>query len=87
LKSIFRKGDYVMSSCKLDHDLEDVTKKLSEQKPFLPEDLIDGSNQLLERRPDQNTLNELFHLLKKYDLASEEEQAERNTGIRKLTSK
>jgi hypothetical protein len=76
-----------MSSCKLDHDLEDVTKKLSEQKPFLPEDLFDGSNQLLERRPDQNTLNELFHLLKKYDLASEEEQAERNTGIRKLTSK
>ncbi|WP_172369533.1 group-specific protein [Sporosarcina jiandibaonis] len=76
-----------MSSCNLDHDLEDVTKKLSEQKPYLPEDLFVGSNQLLEKRPDQNTLNELFHLLKKYDLASEEERAERNTGIRKLTSK
>jgi hypothetical protein len=74
-----------MSSCNLDHDLEDVTKKLSEQKPFLPEDLFDESNQLLEQRPDQNTLNRLFHLLKKYDLASEEEQAERNVGIRKIT--
>ncbi|QUW21966.1 group-specific protein [Sporosarcina sp. Marseille-Q4063] len=76
-----------MSTCNLDHTLEDVTKKLSEQKPFLPVDLFEESNHLLEQRPDQNTLNELFHLLKKYDLASEEERAGRNTGISKLTSK
>jgi hypothetical protein len=76
-----------MSSCNLDHDLEDVTKKLSEQKPYLPEDLFVASNQLLVQRPDQNTLNELFHLLKKYDLASEEEQTERNVGIKKITDR
>lgn len=76
-----------MSTCNFDHTLEDVTKKLSEQKPFLPEDLFDGSNQLLEQKPDQNKLNELFHLLKKYDLASEQEQVERNVSISRLTSK
>ena len=75
-----------MSTCNLDHTLEDVTKKLSEQKSFLPEDLFVGSNQLLEQKPDQNTLNELFHLLKKYDLASEQEQVERNVSISRLTS-
>jgi hypothetical protein len=71
----------------LDHDLEDVTKKLSEQKPYLPEDLFVASNQLLVQRPDQNTLNKLFHLLKKYDLASKEEQTERNVGIKKITDR
>lgn len=75
-----------MSTCNLDHTLKDVTKKLSEQKSFLPEDIFDVSNQLLEQTPNQLILNELFHLLKKYDLASEEEKAERNSGIRKLTS-
>ncbi len=67
--------------------MEDVTKKLSEQKSFLPADLFIVSNQLLEKRPNQNTLNELFHFLKKYDLASKEEQAERNVGIKKLTNR
>ena len=76
-----------MSSCKLDHTLEDVKSKLSNQKLFLPEDLFVGSSQLLERNPNQLKLNELFHLLKKYDLATEVEKNDRNDGIRKLTSK
>jgi hypothetical protein len=76
-----------MSTCNLDHTLEDVKSKLSDQKSFLPEDLFVESRQLLELIPDQHTLNELFHFLKKYDLATEVEKNERNESIRKLTNK
>lgn len=73
-----------MSKCNIDHSLEDVNKKLADQKEFLPEQLYNQSSELLEQNPDQHTLNELFHLLKKYDLASEQEKAERNKGIEEL---
>lgn len=73
-----------MSKCNIDHSLEDVNKKLADQKEFLPEQLYSQSSELLEQNPDQHTLNELFHLLKKYDLASEQEKAERNKGIEEL---
>lgn len=73
-----------MSKCNIDHALEDVNKKLADQKEFLPEQLYNQSSELLEQNPDQHTLNELFHLLKKYDLASEQEKAERNKGIAEL---
>ena len=76
-----------MSACNLDHTLGDVVKKLSNQKSFLPEDLFVESSQLLEQKPDQHTLNELFHFLKKYDLATEVEKNDRNDKLRKLTSK
>lgn len=75
-----------MSSCNIDHPIVDVEKKLADQKSFLPESLYNGSLQLLEQRPDQETLNELFHLLKKYDLASEEEQMQRNEGLKQIIS-
>jgi hypothetical protein len=67
-----------MSTCNLDHSWEDVKKKLTEQQPFLPKELHDLSIKLLSRSPNQNELNELFHLLKKYDLANDEEKSERN---------
>lgn len=73
-----------MGSCDFDHPLEDVNKKLAEQKEFLPEEQYNASKQLLEDNPGQHTLNELFHLLKKYDLASEEVREERNKGITEL---
>ena len=76
-----------MSTCKLDHTLEDVKNKLSDQKLFLPEDLFVESSQMLEQEQSQHTLNELFHLLKKYDLATDVEKNDRNDKIRKLTSK
>lgn len=75
-----------MSSCDFDHPIEDVNKKLAEQKEFLPADQYNVSKQLLEGNPDQHTLNELFHLLKKYDLASEEVREERNKGITELAN-
>ncbi|MET3504724.1 hypothetical protein [Halalkalibacter oceani] len=75
-----------MSSCKLDHPPEDVRKKLEAQKPFLPNELYQQSAAFLAAEPTQPELNELFHLLKKYDLASAEEQQERNEKLEKLVS-
>ncbi|MDV2686019.1 hypothetical protein RYX56_16750 [Alkalihalophilus lindianensis] len=74
-----------MSSCKLDHPLEDVYQKLDSQKDFLPADLYASCQRFLETKPSQLELNELFHLLKKYDLSSSEEQQSRNESITKLT--
>lgn len=74
-----------MGTCQLDHSWEEVNKKLADQKSFLPVELYNESSQLLERKPDQLTLNELFHVLKKYDLASEEEKSKRNESIKQLT--
>lgn len=74
----------MMSTCNLDHSKEDVAEKLYSQADFLPNDLLAKIQVFLEADHDQTTLNELFHLLKKYDLSSEEEKAQRNTGILKL---
>ena len=74
-----------MGNCKFDHSWEDVNKKLADQKTFLPEELFKRSNQLLERKPNQLILNELFHVLKKYDLTSEEEKSKRNESLKQLT--
>jgi len=73
-----------MGTCNIDHSLADVKQKLADQKEFLPQDLFDESSKLLEGNPDQLTLNELFHFLKKYDLATDEEKEERNRGMREL---
>ncbi|MFC7061453.1 group-specific protein [Halobacillus seohaensis] len=73
-----------MSSCNLDHPNEDVRKKLEDQKNYLPEDLYEHSILFLNQSPTQSDLNELFHLLKKYDLSSEKEKNERNKSIKSL---
>ncbi|MGD7044398.1 hypothetical protein [Jeotgalibacillus proteolyticus] len=71
-------------SCKIDHSQEDVTNKLQSQKAHLPQSIYTGSEKLLKSNPDQKTLNELFHLLKKYDLAAKEEQLKRNQAFEAL---
>ncbi|MBM6618036.1 group-specific protein [Bacillus suaedaesalsae] len=71
-------------SCKLDHSLEDVTKKLEEQKTFLPVGLYTKCMNFLSQSPSQLQLNELFHLLKKYDLASDDEKLVRNGKLTEL---
>ncbi len=70
-----------MSNCNLDHSIDDVKKKLSDQKPFLPEGFSKRILQFLTVPRDQIELNELFHLLKKYDLATDAEKTERNDYI------
>jgi hypothetical protein len=70
-----------MSECKLDHTHEDVQKKYESQKPYLPEDMVSLFEQFFAKEHTQDILNEVFHLLKKYDLASEEEKAERTSRL------
>ncbi len=73
-----------MGECKLDHSLDDVINKLEQQKPFLNEECTAKLSQLLQRNPDQTTLNEIFHLLKKYDLADDAERERRNGKLDQL---
>lgn len=70
-----------MGECKLDHSVEDVQKKLAEQSPFLPQEMAEQLRVWLETGRSQEERNELFHLLKKYDLATPEERAEREAKM------
>ena len=70
-----------MSECKLDHTKEDVRSKYESQAEFLPEDVKPLFNQFFSEEHTQDLLNEVFHLLKKYDLASEEERSARNNRL------
>ncbi|NSL51018.1 group-specific protein [Calidifontibacillus erzurumensis] len=74
-------------SCNIDHPKEDVQKKLESQKDFLPADLYLEVRGMIGTELSQETLNEIFHLLKKYDLVSEEEKNERNEALKKLVEK
>ncbi|MDG5788425.1 hypothetical protein QA612_13125 [Evansella sp. AB-P1] len=73
-----------MSECKLDHSIEDVRKKLEDQSPFLPSSLQKQLSHYINEKRTQETLNEVFHLLKKYDLSSKDEQKERISKITDL---
>ncbi|UYZ11590.1 hypothetical protein A6764_12020 [Brevibacillus sp. WF146] len=73
-----------MGECRLNHSAEDVRAKLMEQTPYLPGALAARLEGLLATPLSQETLNELFHLLKKYDLASPEERAEREQKLARL---
>jgi len=68
-------------SCPIDHTTEEVRQKLEEQKPYLPLEIYEGIKRMLDIDQPQERLNEIFHLLKKYDLAAEDEQLERNTKL------
>lgn len=73
-----------MNKCTIDHSVDDVLKKLEEQKSYLPKELYEKCGQFLTKELDQSSLNELFHLLKKYDLASAEVREERNEALRQF---
>ncbi|WHX99893.1 hypothetical protein [Neobacillus sp. DY30] len=70
-----------MSECKLNHSHEDVRNKYESQEAFLPEDMKPLFEQFFSNEHTQDLLNEVFHLLKKYDLASDEERNERNNRL------
>ncbi|MEH7307136.1 hypothetical protein [Neobacillus drentensis] len=70
-----------MSECKLNHTHEDVKTKYESQAAFLPEEMEPLFNQFFEKEHTQDILNEVFHLLKKYDLVAEEEQGNRNNRL------
>jgi hypothetical protein len=74
-------GGNRLSECKLDHSHDDVKQKFEAQKGFLPSDMGHLFEVFLQKEHSQDLLNEVFHLLKKYDLASEEEKEQRNNRL------
>jgi uncharacterized protein YicC (UPF0701 family) len=73
-----------MGVCNIDHSAEDVRKKFEAQMEWLPEDICARFDDFLNEEQTQAALNDMFHLLKKYDLAPEAEREERNIQIRFL---
>lgn len=74
-----------MGVCNIDHSKTDVVNKLASQEAVLPVDLNRQLQAVLQGKHSQETLNELFHLLKKYDLVSEAEREERNKKLRSFS--
>jgi hypothetical protein len=70
-----------MGQCKLDHSLEDVRKKYESQIEFLPVETRELFEVFFNNEHNQELLNEVFHLLKKFDLASEDERETRNNRL------
>jgi hypothetical protein len=75
------KEELTMSECKLNHSQQDVKNKYESQETFLPEDMKPLFSAFFEKEHTQEILNDVFHLLKKYDLSSAEEKAERNNRL------
>ncbi|SES32711.1 group-specific protein [Salipaludibacillus aurantiacus] len=73
-----------MGECNMDHSKEDVLKKFESQREDLPENLSSQWVSFLENDLTQSDLNTAFHLLKKYDLASEDERREREKKMKEL---
>lgn len=73
-----------MSKCTIDQTHQEVVKKFNEQQSFMPKKLMESGKVFLNGPLSQETLNEVFHLLKKYDLATGEERAERNSKMRQF---
>lgn len=70
-----------MSECKIDHSTEDVRSKYESQMAFLPGDMKPLFDQFFAEDHTQEILNDVFHLLKKYDLATEDEREARNKRL------
>lgn len=70
-----------MSQCNIDHSLEDVRKKFQSQIDYLPNETSQLFEQFCSKEHSQDLLNEVFHLLKKYDLVSEEEREVRTNQL------
>ncbi|GGI17829.1 group-specific protein [Gottfriedia solisilvae] len=76
-----------MGSCNVNHSIDDVLVKLAYQKEYLPESLAKELYLLIQSSQSQLILNDVFHLLKKYDLVTPEEQKNRNKHLSDLIKK
>jgi hypothetical protein len=75
-----------MGTCNLNHSKKDVQSKLDFQRNYLPERITNELYLFLETDCSQEILNEIFHLLKKYDLLTNDEQDLRNERLSDLLS-
>ncbi|MFE8699276.1 hypothetical protein ACFYKX_01430 [Cytobacillus sp. FJAT-54145] len=70
-----------MGECNLDHSLEDVKSKYESQSEYLPSEMKPLFESFFTKEHTQELLNDVFHLLKKYDLSSNEERETRNRRL------
>ncbi|PGS48468.1 group-specific protein [Bacillus sp. AFS041924] len=75
-----------MGKCNLNHSKKDVQDKLDFQRNYLPDRITDDLDLLLRTECSQEILNEIFHLIKKYDLSTNAEQELRNKRLSDLLS-
>ena len=73
-----------MSECNLNHSKNDVQNKYDQQEKYLSEEVKNHFQQFFKKEHPQETLNIIFHLLKKYDLAESEEQQRRNELFKEI---
>ncbi|WP_394173007.1 hypothetical protein [Guptibacillus hwajinpoensis] len=76
-----------MGKCTIDHSYGDVLAKLEDQSDFMPDALVQKTYKFLQQTISQEAVNELFHLLKKYDLATDSEREKRNQEIENMTGR
>ncbi len=76
-----------MGECKLDHTAEDVKAKFESQQEFLPAEITMLFAVFFEQEHSQAELNKVFHLLKKYDFATEEDKKVRDQQLSELLRK
>ncbi|PLR82517.1 group-specific protein [Bacillus canaveralius] len=70
-----------MSECNVDHSHDDVKNKFASQSEYLPKEITELFSKFLAEEHTQDILNNVFHLLKKYDLADEQDKQERNRRL------
>jgi citrate synthase len=70
-----------MGECKINHSHDDVRNKFKDQAEYLPQEMKQLFEQFFSEEHTQEILNEVFHLLKKFDLASEKEKQERTNRL------
>ncbi|MCC9625154.1 MULTISPECIES: hypothetical protein [Exiguobacterium] len=68
----------------VDHSIEDVSRRLERQSQCMPAHLYFQLEELLNWSLEQEVVNQLYALLKKYDVLTDIEREERNISIQML---
>lgn len=73
-----------MDPSTVDHSIEDVSRRLERQSQCMPAHLYFQLEELLNWSLEQEVVNQLYALLKKYDVLTDIEREERNISIQML---
>lgn len=73
-----------MDPSTVDHSINDVSRRLERQSQCMPAHLYFQLEELLNWPLEQEVLNQLYALLKKYDVLTDIEREERNISMQML---
>ncbi len=73
-----------MDPSTVDHSIEDVSRRLERQSQCMPAHLYFQLEELLNWSLEQEVVNQLYALLKKYDVLTDIEREVRNISIQML---